>query len=59
MEKKPLNEGYQPGRGQYGYQPGGSAEKRGYQPSQSKPSPGVSIPPNRGSSVQSSSSKDK
>ena len=57
-EKKPLNEGYQPKKEDFGYQPSNKIEK-GYQP-QSTQAIDISNPPSGGSDVQQpQSSGDK
>lgn len=58
MEKKPLNEGYQPmGQGNFGYQPNGEVERRGYQPSASNLNVAPTLP-RGGSSVKPAQTTD-
>lgn len=51
MGKKPLNEGYQPGKGNFGYKPcsGNSEYQNSYQPTTQTSKP--SNPPSGGSSA--------
>lgn len=52
MEKKPLSEGYRPGKGDFGYKPNGGSEQNGYQPPSKTSNP--KNPPSGGSSVNPS-----
>lgn len=49
MSEKPANEGYQPGKGSFGYQPEPGEKQNGYQPPSQTIKP--SSPPSGGSSA--------
>lgn len=58
MDKKPMQDGYQPANGKFGYQPDNKIE-RGYQPSEIVNQDESINPPSGGSNVNPPVSSDK